>query len=95
MNNFVVSNNSGSNNNAYYPRYSSNVTHKDMNDKSTTQPLEGGQSQKIGGIKKIKHYISSPKFYKLLIKIIWKETLLLIWRISTIISIYILIMWKK
>ena len=60
MNNFVVSNNSGSNNNAYYPRYSSNVTHKDMNDKSTTQPLEGGQSQKIGGIKKLNIILALP-----------------------------------
>ena len=31
-------------------------------------PLEGGQSTKIGGMWTLKHVISSPKFYELLIK---------------------------
>ena len=31
-------------------------------------PLEGGKSTKIGGMWTLKHYISSPKFYELLIK---------------------------
>ena len=31
-------------------------------------PLEGGHSTKIGGMWTLKHEISSPKFYKLLIK---------------------------
>ena len=30
--------------------------------------LEGGQSTKIGGMRTLKHEISSPKFYELLIK---------------------------
>ena len=32
-------------------------------------PLEGGHSTKIGGMWTLKHEISSPKFYELLIKI--------------------------
>ena len=32
-------------------------------------PLDGGYSTKIGGMWNIKHEISSPKFYELLIKI--------------------------
>ena len=31
-------------------------------------PLEGGNSTKIGGMSTLKHEISSPKFYELLIK---------------------------
>ena len=31
-------------------------------------PLEGGHSTKIGGMWTLKHEISSPKFYELLIK---------------------------
>ena len=33
------------------------------------QPLEGGISDKSGGMWTLKHDISSPKFYELLIKI--------------------------
>ena len=32
------------------------------------QPLEGGYSTKIGGMWNLKHGISSPKFYELLVK---------------------------
>ena len=35
---------------------------------SKAPPLEGGNSTKIGGVWTLKHKISSPKFYELLIK---------------------------
>ena len=37
-------------------------------DKNKAPPLEGVHSTKIGGIWNLKHEISSPKFYKLIIK---------------------------
>ena len=36
--------------------------------KNRDPPLDGGHSMKIGGMKTIKHDISSPKFYELLVK---------------------------
>ena len=37
-------------------------------DKNKAPPLEGGHSTKIGGMWTLKHEISSPRLYELLIK---------------------------
>ena len=49
------------------PKYLSYTTVVSYNRRAP--PLEGGQSMKIGGIWTLKHEISSPRFYELLIKI--------------------------
>ena len=46
------------------PRYPNTV----VPDNRRAPPLDGGHSIKIGGMWNLKHDISSPKFYKLLIK---------------------------
>ena len=38
-------------------------------DNKRASPLEGGNSTKIGGMWTLKHEISTPKFYEILIKI--------------------------
>ena len=39
-----------------------------VTDNRRAPPLEGGHSTKIGGMSTLKHVISSPRFYEILIK---------------------------
>ena len=73
------------------PEYKDSPTHQDpttaFQANMRAPPLEGGHSTKIGGMWTLKHEISSPKFYEILIKTELKNNTPWTSRNSTTISI--------